>query len=575
MSFLLWLDAAPPRFWTLCFVSLGALLASACAPAFQERASGRLPGTALHLLRQPITFVILGALAILAFRWPALFFPWLLDHDEAQMGAQAIKYFTDFVPWRSVDGTTSGPLNSWWLMVPGILGWGISWMSIRLMGLICVFATFCFTYGTFRRISGEAIARVAVLPLAFFYLFVTSISFLHYTSEHVPVMLISGGFYFAARLAHGDAATMKSLIPAAVLFGAVPFAKLQATPIGALGGILLLTILIGKTKRAGRDRTPACELAAWAMAGASVPVLFFFLVLNGRALADFWISYVGQLTTYKQIGHAGGSLSGLLWEDRQVIALVIAGAVAGMVLLGVAWKRRRLWRIPAVWTFVYIGVALFCVLWSGKHHPHYFLFLVHPICLCLGLLTAATRKQAPDGATESRAAGISPWLLIAPVLAVQLSQLVAVVPGHPHIGNLPAYREPPSDPLVRAIRQVSNPGDRLTVWGLTPSLHVDTGLAPGTRDAITQMQILPSSRQEYYRERFLNDLKATRPKVFVDTDSPYLMMDGGSFAPYVMLPAHGHEVFPRLAAFIAGNYEKVYEARIGRTKHVIRVYSRQ
>ena len=299
---------------------------------------------------------------------------------------------------------------------------------------------------------------------------------------------------------------------------------------------------------------PGKGIAVWAGAGLSVPLLVLALVAIGGALGDFFTSYPGQLKTFKELGHPGGSIGGLLRNDQQEIALVTGGVLAGVVLLVMAWRRegRGLWslRKPVAWAFIYLGGAIFCVVWSGKNYPHYFLFWVHPICLCLGVLAATVcgkRSDAGENRDEPRVAGFAPWCCVAPVLVAQLSMLVLVAPAHPHAGRVAKYLEAPKEGVVQAILQVAQPGDRMTVWGMTPSFYVDSGLAPGTRDAMTQMQILKTSRQAYYRERFMADLKKSRPKFFVDTDSPYLMMTGGSYVDYVKLPQHGHEVFPELA----------------------------
>lgn len=584
MSFLLWQDAVPARFWTIALLVLALFLASAIAPAVAKDTRHAAFRGLARLLCHPAAYLVLGGLAILAFRWPVLYFPRLLDHDEAQMGAQAIKFFTDIVPWRSVDGTTSGPLNSMWLMLPRLLGGEIDWTSIRFMGLVCVFGTVGFTYGALRELGGEALGRAGALPLAFFYMFVVSFSLLHYSSEHFPVMLTSGGIFFAAKLAYAEGLRLRWLVAAGACFGAIPFSKLQPAPLGGLGGLFLLAVVLDRTRHERKVRGRA--LGIWAAAGLCVPGVMLFLALAGGALGDFFTSYVGMLTTFKEKGHPASAISGLLRSDQQASALAIGCFLAGgvMIVMNSMRQGRVLWsfRRPLIWVLVYLGMAVFCVMWSGKNFPHYFLFWAHPLALCLGVLAAETSgcvvRGAPSpGGEEQTAAGRNrmAWLCIAPVLAAQLTQLYDVAPAHPHIGRIKAYLEVEQDRVVQGILQMAGPEDRMTIWGMTPSYHVDTGIPPGTRDAIAQMQILPTSKLSYYRERFLRDFKESMPKVFVDTDSPYLMMTGGSYVPYKELPQHGHEAFPELAALIRDRYTKRFEANIGETGYKIRVYARK
>ena len=55
--------------------------------------------------------VLIGALFLL--RLPSLLLPFEFNPDESQMLAQGMKFLVDPVPWRAVDTTTSGPINSW------------------------------------------------------------------------------------------------------------------------------------------------------------------------------------------------------------------------------------------------------------------------------------------------------------------------------------------------------------------------------------------------------------------------------------------------------------------------------
>ena len=80
------------------------------------------------------------ALAVLvcAGRWPILRFPVELSVDESQMIAQALRFRTAPVPWLHVDGTTSGALNSYWLLPPALAGIPLGYVSARVMGLAAV-----------------------------------------------------------------------------------------------------------------------------------------------------------------------------------------------------------------------------------------------------------------------------------------------------------------------------------------------------------------------------------------------------------------------------------------------------
>ena len=70
------------------------------------------------VLDHAVLFFALFFSAMLALRWAGISYGNELNPDESQMLAQAMRFVSHPVPWRDVDGTTSGPLNSLLLTVP-------------------------------------------------------------------------------------------------------------------------------------------------------------------------------------------------------------------------------------------------------------------------------------------------------------------------------------------------------------------------------------------------------------------------------------------------------------------------
>jgi hypothetical protein len=78
-------------------------------------------------------------------------------------------------------------------------------------------------------------------------------------------------------------------------------------------------------------------------------------------------------------------------------------------------------------------------------------------------------------------------------------------------------------------------------------LYVLTGTVPGTLDAQTQRQIETGPQRHYCRRRFLTDLQANPPTLFVDAVGP------GRVA-YQDRSKQGFESFPGLQEHISSNY---------------------
>ena len=105
-KFFEWLDAHPGSFWGVALPATGLF----CAYVF--RAARRPAGNGLTAA---LDFLVLFCF-LLAWRWPFLLSAEEYNPDESQFIAGAITLAQDPVFFRSVDGTTSGPLNFYALL---------------------------------------------------------------------------------------------------------------------------------------------------------------------------------------------------------------------------------------------------------------------------------------------------------------------------------------------------------------------------------------------------------------------------------------------------------------------------
>lgn len=147
------------------------------------------------LLDQPVIFWGVVFLAMLALRWPRMVYLGEFDPDESQMLAQAKRFLSHPVPWRDVDGTTSGPLNSLLLSVPLYFGAPMSWATARMVLLAANCAVLVLLFLTLRTFLTRPEAQFVLLPVIFFYALATEGEFIHYSSEAFPNVLLAGSLY--------------------------------------------------------------------------------------------------------------------------------------------------------------------------------------------------------------------------------------------------------------------------------------------------------------------------------------------------------------------------------------------
>jgi len=224
-----WLDASPAHYWLAAW-SAFALVAALSLIAFafdRERA----------WWQNPVLFSVAMLGVLLAFRWPMLFdnrqYP---DPDESQFIAGALTLRHDPVFWRSVDGTTHGPLVQWLLLVASFVGGSLDFTSARTISALLIWIELVSAWLIFRHLYTANFAGLLVLPLLAAHAFTQAWSFVAYGSEQVPNALLAVACWLLLtgwRQSGAGPPNLVRLFLAGVLLGAVPFAKLQAVPIAA------------------------------------------------------------------------------------------------------------------------------------------------------------------------------------------------------------------------------------------------------------------------------------------------------------------------------------------------------
>ena len=247
----------------------------------------------------PVVFFLLVCGALLMLRLPQIKWNAELNPDESQMLAQAMRLLSHPVPWRDMDSTTSGPLNTMWLSLPMYFGAPATWQTARwvLWGTTCL--TLFLLYLTLRCFGSRAEAQFALLPTVLFYALSDSADFVHYNTEALSVLLLSAGFFLLAKEWTSDQPSQVRLFLVGLAAGSVAFAKLQAAPLAGFLVAVGLAQIAACHRRAGRS-WKACwrEPLALGLGAVAVPLLILGVVTLYGALGDFWKSYILAASYY-------------------------------------------------------------------------------------------------------------------------------------------------------------------------------------------------------------------------------------------------------------------------------------
>jgi len=572
LKLLIWLEQSPVRFWSGVCICYAFCIILVIFSVVAEPAGGKPEGRWKRWMLHDYLFVLSMCAVVFSCRWPFLLCPAYFNPDEAFLSSVGITLWHDPVFWRSTSAGTSGPLNIYPLLIPKLSGFSFSYASARMVGLLLVLGAISCLYFTARKFMCLALARITVLPALTFFAFAVNSNFIHYSSEHVSLFLLSASVltlavFVSSPRSHGWMTFAAGIIP-----GAMPFAKSQSAPLGVVVGFsCLLALCFRKTPR--KNRLNNCVIY---VAGAMVVPLFFFVMTKATGCFEHMVkAYLLANMNYTKQGMSLttsiGAFPKLLAMSGTFRVWLYFQLTAGLLLLifvllsgGIKSFKSFSLKLP-IFSAALLIVALYSVIAPGRLYPHYLLYLTIPSALWLMACTACFGQWANS---------LKKTLHIQTVTALVMVGVVSVVSTL--LLNNPAKRRPMGcsykfvsyrgTPAGNAIRNLGLSGQSLAVWGWMNELFIETGMWSATSDNVLGFSWVRTARPEdkdilpnyldvapeYFKNLYIADLAKNKPPVFVDAVSPQ-----GFF--YVDRLLYGHETFPPLAAFIKNDYHIITE----------------
>jgi hypothetical protein len=504
-----------------------------------------MSGLVTHLRRSPWVW---GSLVLLLLsRVPAMRCAFELDRDESQMAAQAMRYAQDLTPWRSVEGETNGPLDSWLLLAAHELGMPLRYQALHVLAALLLAAILLATYAALRRLVGETGAGVGLAAGAWWLAWAPVQEFVHYSSELVPALLLSLAVGAIARARRAPAGPDWRLgLVAGVLLGLAPWGKLQAGPVALMLGIWAL---VDGAKRKAADTSTRRKYLGALLVGAILPaVLLLSWVVVAGAGEEFWRIYV-----ISGIYHGRARPWGVHLQNLEDLVLWRANSPwlwdAVLLAAGTLWLRGRtggkvgsprILSLASLW----LAAGLFVALRPITQWTHYAIFFLPPLVAWAAILAQAL-LGGDLRVTGNRRRRLG-WL----VLAIGILPLPVINFFYYHYGQaarlMASSRQAFAGEIVlaQAVRTFVPQPTSLAVWGWKPSLYVDLGLPPATRNAVCAFLTDGNPNQEFLRAGYMRDLEASKPEVIVDVED-YVYRGQRQTAP---------SSFPALAAYLDQNY---------------------
>jgi hypothetical protein len=582
---------------------------SARRKLFGRLSEARLPAPVI------VSTGLLGCVFLL--RLPSALVAREFNLDESQLLSEAMKFLVDPRPWKGVD--SCGPLSSYLISIFLLMGFKASYILAHMLATLLVCLQVLVAYRTLRRLGSEKAAALGASLLAFLYGTYTNVQFLHYGTELLPALLLMVGFYlylvWLDETAVRPAAVRLSLLClSGLVLGAAPWSKLQALPISGALGLLVLAAIFRDRGPSASSRQRVRELVAFGCGTALTTGILLAVAAEAGALKDSWYSYI-----LAPIAYAGGLSFTTSMEDLvRIFFLTPVNQLLLVALLGIAlldyafvgseikalFQRQR-WAFGGL--LVYSGAALFTTCRSRYFWPHHTIFFIPPMAYLAATLTSCGLNAFIKTRRSARRSRTSALGLLAPLLSLIAAAALYVAYGVRYIQKIanihelhsvqsassagttdgaPNRRDPlasligprdwalPDDGKEKMVELVEDikktrPVRSLAIWGWEPGVYVLTGIPPATRDTITYHMITTEPLQQYFRDRFLSDLRAYPPDLFIDAVAK------GAFLWPAWTENDGYESDPQLQKFIDDNYVLVNELTLVKAAKPVRFFVRR
>ena len=384
-----------------------------------------------------------------------------------------------------------------------------------------------------------------LIPLILFYSFTESYDFQHYSSEQLPLLIITLSIYICFKMSQQtiiNTKTVNLIIVIGFLLGLLPYTKLQAAPIGfVIGFWFLINVYI---KSIPKDKLRNILLLALSTSLGSF-IFLLPLLLNGD-FHHFYNSYILWSLNYVSSPLRFIQLLNLMdadyyyWHSFMTYLFIIFLLPLLYIIFGKGEKGNINFLLL---TTTVVLVAYYITVKPGRAFPHYLHFLLPLFLIMTGVLIQ--------------------HLLYTSNYSKKLYIIITLIIIYSSIQTYFHFKENRRLVFDKVLQSnnifnhsdlyqylLPNKDKILFIWGWMAEAYIYKNVVPATRETQTQDQIEQSPLRSYFRNRLIDDFKESSPNIIIDAVSP------DSFA-YHDLNKFGLTSFPELMELVNANYSLI------------------
>lgn len=463
-----------------------------------------------------------------------------VDESTWIADALAVKINDDFFS-AFLTHTTARPITVFPLLVLDKLGLPLTFLTIKIISLICIIIALAFTFLALRNLLNGKLAVLCLLPLTAFYTVVSFDDFIAYNSELVCNVFVSASLWLYSLIQRQQERYWHILLTG-LLLGLIPFTKFQAIP----GALIVVFFCLYQWYRQNRW-TPG---TLFVLAGlAPVLVVVIYCVFTNQVtflIRNYFLYYVNYSYQYSSRPFLERlSPRDILWYYRQqyTFAAYWFGLIAVMGILFWHGRSRNIsWSSFLLLAILLWIVSIYETIQAGTNYEHY---------LNLVLIPHTFLASALVGSIEINYTGKGS-LQLTTLAYVSIALLISC------FTKTKAFERGYNPPLsydaevISLIKRECTAEDRITIWGWADRYYALSGIAPASRYANSVFQMKPNAQQAYYLTQYATDLTRNKPRLFIDSVAP------NQFT-YADNQRYGHLRFKSISLIIRNNYRQIYE----------------
>ena len=446
----------------------------------------------------------------------------LLNIDESQMMANAIRLQLNGFNIFEFDGTSSGFLNSLILTWPSLLGLDITYLSTRFTALILISLTlyFCFLYLRFE--VNKLISFLIISPALLLFSLTNDPDYQHYSSELLSTLFIIITLYgFRSYI---ETNKIYSLLIGLFLLGLVIFSKTQIIPTAIILCFSISLYFLWK-------KNYFMIFKNLLIFFGPIAIIIFSYFLAGY-LKDYYINYfefskavvskysLGENINPKNVITENVSTKSKIFDHLLLNSVfhyfylkIILTFYLFLLMLSFK-KTNKIFNYSFFLIIICIISVLMSIIITGAIYRHYFIPLVPLTALFVGSIFTMVANILG----RSFIFKIPIYFFFIIFVASFLFENKKFYAQRYEKNQFNFQKINLNSPKVLDYLGVQK--GNIYIWGWAPQWYVFSYLFPSDRATISQKNIENYSNKEYFNSRLIKDLEDNKPNIIIDFVKP-------------------------------------------------------